>query len=345
VTDLAATLAQRIRAHGPISVAEYMAAAAAQYYGRRDPFGVGGDFVTAPEVSQMFGELLGLWCVAAWQAMGAPARFVLAELGPGRGTLMADALRAARAAPHFLGGAELHLVETSPVLRRRQEAALADHRPHWHGRLEDIPSGPMLLVANEFFDAMPVRQFVRGATGWQERYVGLRDDRLALVLDDAVSEALPAAPPGSVREVSPAALAAATAIGHRVAQEDGAALLIDFGYGASACGDTLQAVRGHRRCHILSDPGEADLSAHVDFAAIAARASGAGARVEGPLEQGAFLRALGIEARAERLMAAAPARAATVAAGLRRLTAPGAMGSLFKVLAIAHPRLRLPAFP
>jgi NADH dehydrogenase [ubiquinone] 1 alpha subcomplex assembly factor 7 len=344
VTDLAHTLAQRIREHGPISVADYMAAASAHYYGRRDPFGVRGDFVTAPEVSQMFGELLGLWCVAVWEAIGAPARFILAELGPGRGTLMRDALRAARGVPQFLTAAELHLVETSPIMRRRQGAALLDHRPQWHSRPEDLPAGPMLLIANEFFDVLPVRQFVRGVKGWQERHVGLSDDRFAFMLDEAVCEWLPAAPEGSVREVSPAALAYADWLGRRVVEQEGAALLIDYGYNTHACGDTLQAVRAHRRHPVLSDPGEADLTAHVDFAAIADAASNAGARIHGPLEQGAFLRALGIDMRAERLMAAAPSHAATVAAGLRRLTAPDAMGSLFKALAIAHPRLQLPAF-
>ncbi len=345
MTDLAHMLAQRIREHGPISVADYMAAAAAYYYGHRDPFGVRGDFITAPEVSQMFGELLGLWCVAAWQAMGAPSRFILAELGPGRGTLMRDALRAARTVPQFLTAAELHLVETSAIMRQHQGVALADHRAHWHGRVEDIPPGAMLLIANEFFDALPVRQFVRGVKGWQERQVGLRHDGFAFVLDEAVREGLSIAPQGSVREVSPAALAHADWLGRRVAQQDGAALLIDYGYSTSACGDTLQAVRAHRRHHILRDPGEADLTAHVDFAAIADAASAAGAHIHGPLEQGAFLAALGIDVRAERLMAASPSHATTVAAGLRRLTDPDAMGSLFKALAIAHPRLLMPAFP
>jgi NADH dehydrogenase [ubiquinone] 1 alpha subcomplex assembly factor 7 len=344
VTALAHLLAQRIREHGPISVADYMAAAAAHYYGRRDPFGVRGDFVTAPEVSQMFGELLGLWCVAVWRAIGAPAHFILAELGPGRGTLMCDALRAARTVPQFLTAAELHLVETSPAMRQCQGAALADHRPHWHGHADEIPEGPMLLIANEFFDALPVRQFVRGVKGWQERRVGLRHDRFAFVLDEAVCASLPAAPEGSVREVSPAALAYADWLGRRLVQHDGAALLIDYGYSASACGDTLQAVRGHRRHPVLCEPGEADLTAHVDFAAIADAASTTGARIHGPLEQGAFLRALGIDLRAERLMAASPSHAASVVAGLRRLTAADAMGSLFKVLAIGHPRLLLPAF-
>jgi NADH dehydrogenase [ubiquinone] 1 alpha subcomplex assembly factor 7 len=345
VTDLAHMLAQRIRDHGPISVADYMAATAAHYYGRRDPFGVRGDFITAPEVSQMFGELLGLWCVATWQAMATPPRFILAELGPGRGTLMRDALRAARTVPQFLTAAELHLVETSAIMRQHQGATLAGHRAHWHGRVEDIPPGPMLLIANEFFDALPVRQFVCGVKGWQERQVGLHDDHFTFVLGEAICEGLATAAEGSVREVSPAALAYADWLGRRVAQQDGAALLIDYGYSTSACGDTLQAVRAHRRHHILCDPGEADLTAHVDFAAIAAAASTAGARIHGPLEQGTFLRALGIDLRAERLMAASPSHAATVAANLRRLTAPDAMGSLFKALAIAHPRLLLPVFP
>ncbi len=318
-----------------------MAAAMAHYYQSGDPFGAEGDFVTAPEVSQMFGELIGLWCVDTWRAMGAPPRFILVELGPGRGTLMRDALRAARLAPDFLGAAELHLVETSPVLRARQADMLADHRPSWHALVEDVPDGPMLLVANEFFDALPVRQFVLSDKGWEERRVAIRDDCFAFVVGPPVFD-MPWPPSvlGAIREISPEALAYATWLGRRLGQQGGAALLIDYGYRDSACGDTLQALKAHHRRDVLHEPGEADITAHVDFAALAQAASGAGARVYGPVEQGFFLRALGIEKRATRLMEASPAHAAMVAAGLRRLTDPDAMGSLFKAMAIADPALR-----
>jgi NADH dehydrogenase [ubiquinone] 1 alpha subcomplex assembly factor 7 len=341
VNDLARELARRIRDGGSISVADYMASSSRRYYATRDPFGASGDFVTAPEVSQMFGELIGLWCAATWREMGAPPRVILAELGPGRGTLLRDALRAARLVPEFLAATELHLVETSDALRDRQRDTLAEYRAVWHDSTAELPDGPAVVIANEFFDALPLRQFVRGADGWHERRVALADDGFAFVLDAAPSDmdgAVPAAA-GAVREVSAAALALAEWLGRRVARQGGAALLIDYGYTASACGDTLQALKAHRRHDVLCDPGEADLTAHVDFAAIAAAASAAGARLHGPLEQGMFLRALGIEARAARLMEASPQQAVTVAAGLRRLTDREAMGGQFKVLAIADPRL------
>lgn len=340
MTALAELLSRRIRTEGPISVADYMQAATAHYYQSRDPFGAQGDFVTAPEVSQMFGELIGLWCVDTWRAMGAPTRLILAELGPGRGTLMRDALRAARLAPDFLKAAELHLVETSRVMRERQAEALADHHPFWHGRVDDLPEGPMLLVANEFFDALPVRQFVLTDKGWKERRIALHGNEFGFVADSPVFDMpWPPSALGAIREISPDALAYAAWIGRRVVQQGGAALVIDYGPMHSGDGDTLQALRGHRRADVLRDPGDSDLTAHVDFAALGQAASGAGAGVHGPVEQGLFLRALGIDRRAARLMEASPAQAAAVAAGLRRLTDPDAMGSLFKAMAIADPVL------
>jgi NADH dehydrogenase [ubiquinone] 1 alpha subcomplex assembly factor 7 len=343
VNTLAQILAQRIRDYGPISVADYMAAASDRYYATHDPFGPRGDFVTAPEVSQMFGELIGLSCAVTWRAMGAPARLMLVELGPGRGTLMRDALHAATLMPDFLAAVELHLVETSAALREAQQAALAAYGPQWHATAEELPDGPMLLIANEFFDALPVRQFVRATEGWRERLVGLSGDDFAFVLGTEAADIPAAAMPGTVREVSPAAIDLAARLGRRIAMQGGAALLIDYGYGEGT-GDTVQALRGHRRHDVLRDPGEADITAHVDFAAIAAAAASAGARIDGPTAQGDFLRRLGIEARAERLLASAsPEEAATVAAGLRRLIDPDAMGRLFKVMAIADPAL--PPFP
>jgi len=342
VNEIARRLTQRIRDHGPISVADYMKAASAHYYATRDPFGPVGDFVTAPEVSQMFGELLGLWCAETWRAMGSPAHVVLAELGPGRGTLMRDALRAARLAPGFLEAAELHLVETSRVLREKQRENLASHRPAWHDSAADLPDGALLLIANEFFDALPIQQFVRGDDGWRERRIGLAEGQFAFE-PGAPSAAFSDAPAGAVRERSPDAVALSSWLGARVARRGGAALIVDYGYVQGSRGDTMQALKSHRRHDVLRDPGEADVTAHVDFAALAQAAAAAGAKIHGPVEQGAFLHALGIGTRAAKLMEASPAQAAAIAAGLRRLTDPDAMGALFKVLAIADPALPIPA--
>ena len=357
VNALSRRLAQRIRTTGPITVADYMEAALLDprhgYYTTRDPLGAGGDFITAPEVSQIFGELVGLWCADAWEKMGRPARVILAELGPGRGTLMADALRALRLAPDFRRALSLHLVETSPVLRRAQEAALTGHSPAWHDGIADLPRGALILVANELLDALPIRQFVRGEKSWHERLVALEADgeALAFALDPAPSAAaalippaLRGAAPGSLSEVRPAALSIATSLGARLAQQGGVALFIDYGHAPSACGDTLQALHRHRRHAVLADPGEADLTAHVDFAAFAEAARGAGARAWGPVPQGAFLTALGLVERAQALIAhAAPGQIAAIESGCRRLIDPAEMGTLFKVLALAHPELPAPA--
>lgn len=350
------TLARRIRAQGPLTVAEFMAEALGNpqhgYYTTRDPLGQQGDFITAPEISQVFGELIGLWAADLWDRSGRAAPLVLAELGPGRGTLMADALRAARLVPGFLAAAQLHLVETSPALRRAQAQSLAAHEPVWHDSVASLPDGPLLVVANEFLDALPIRQLVRTAQGWAERLVGLdADDALAFVLaapQPATAALVPAAlrdaPVGSLCEVAPAAAGIADALSRRIAQTGGAALFIDYGHTVRGCGETLQAVRRHRAHPVLSDPGEADLTAHVDFAALAEAATAAGAVAWGPATQGAFLRRLGIEARAARLSAgAAPAQAAAIAAACRRLIDPGEMGTLFKVLAIAAPGQPAPA--
>jgi len=357
VNALARLLAARIRESGPLPIADYMEAALAHpehgYYRTRDPFGARGDFITAPEITQMFGELIGLWCVDVWRRMGEPESFVLAELGPGRGTLMGDALRAAKLAPDFLAGARLHLVETSPVLRMAQECTLGAHRPRWHERAEDLPDGPILVVANEFFDALPVRQFIRRETGWHERRIGLGEDGETFVftLDPTPNEV--AIPPisdsarlGAIREVAPATLALAAWLGARIARDGGAALIVDYGYYPSVCGDTLQALRDHRAHFVLDDPGDADLTAHVDFGAIADAARTGRARAWGPAPQGDFLLSLGIEERARLLAAANPVQNANIVAAYRRLIDPFAMGSLFKVLAVTHPALpALAGFP
>jgi SAM-dependent MidA family methyltransferase len=340
MTPLAVRLAARIAAVGPLSVAEFMADClmdpAQGYYATRDPFGAAGDFVTAPEISQMFGELIGLWLAQVWADRGAPSPFVLAELGPGRGTLMADALRAARVVPGFAAAARVVLVEASPALRALQAARL--HRAVWVERVEDLPPGPLFLLANEFFDALPIRQFQRGADGWRERVVGLRDGRLAFGLSAPVplpDARFAADPPGTVVETCAAAAAVMAVVAGRVRDHDGAALVIDYG-GWRSKGDTLQAVRAHRPEDPLHSPGEADLTAQVDFEALVRAAAGLAA--SGPAPQGAFLEALGIGARAARLAAGRDgAAAAAIAAARDRLTAAGQMGTVFRVLGLCRP--------
>ena len=357
MTPLAERLIATIRASGPIAVADYMAACLGDpehgYYANRPAFGAEGDFITAPEVSQMFGELIGVWCIAAWEAMGAPDRFTLVELGPGRGTLMTDLLRAAHIRPNFRLAADIHLVETSPLLRDMQARALRTVRatPAWHDRLADVPDdAPLILIANEFFDALPVHQYVRTAEGWAERMVGLDPaGKLAFgLMPIGMPRGLPDAhrhaPVDAVWESSPAREAIAAEIGERIAARGGAALVIDYGYKGPALGDTLQAVRNHAFDPPLAHPGEADITAHVDFAALAA-AAGPGAKAKPLLTQGGFLRALGLTARAERLSAGKnETKQAEIAAAVARLSAPDAMGTLFKVLCLTAPDLSLAPF-
>ena len=352
MTALAAALRARIRRDGPLSVATYMRLCLTHptlgYYRRGTRIGRAGDFITAPEVSQMFGELIGLWCAVLWRSMGRPPRVGLVELGPGRGTLLADALRAARGVPGFCDAIRLHLVEANRTLRAAQRARLARARPAWHDEFEAVPRGPLLVVANEFFDALPIRQFERVGDGWRERVVALdpASGALRFGTTGAVHPGvvgLAGAPAGAVVERAPAREALAAAVAGRVATDGGAALIVDYGHAAPGLGDTLQAVRRHRTHPVLGDPGEADLTAHVDFPALAWAARRRGARVFGPVAQGRFLQALGIEARAVRLQRRANAdQAAAIDSGLRRLTAPGGMGTLFKALALAHPALPPP---
>lgn len=345
-----------IAVEGPIPVSRYMALCLGHprygYYITRDPLGARGDFTTAPEISQMFGELVGLWAVAAWQQMGAPSPFLLVELGPGRGTLMADALRAAALVPAFGAAARVHLVETSPVLRAAQRRALADREVSWHDRIEALPDGPAFVIANEFFDALPVDQYVRTAQGWHERRVGLDDQgRLAFGLDPrpalvAAAFAPPGpAPEGAVLERMDAG--PALALSRRLAAQGGAALAIDYGH-AGGFGDTLQALARHAYADPLEAPGEADLTTHVDFGALARIAISQGVAAYGPIGQGDFLLRLGLQARAERLMAeAGPAGEDAIANAALRLagTAPGQMGTLFQVLALSAPPPGMPRLP
>ncbi|MHC8508796.1 MAG: class I SAM-dependent methyltransferase [Rhodospirillales bacterium] len=334
------------------------------YYTAREPFGRAGDFITAPEISQMFGELLGAWLAAHWRVINSPAPVHVAELGPGRGALMADALRAARAQPGFIDAASLHLIETSPRLRAQQAEAVAGalagapagagadkNRIHWARDVSQIPPGLLLLLANEFFDALPIRQFICENGAWRERRVCLNNaGELAFTWgppSPAPPAALPPAlraaamaQPGAIVEVSPAALRAVHTIAARLAVHGGAALIIDYGHARSGAGETLQAVRAHAFQHPLSRPGETDLTAHVDFQAMAETARGAGARVFGPVGQGAFLESLGISARAAALAEnATPGQRAEIESAHARLTGAGAgqMGALFKVLCLTGP--------
>jgi NADH dehydrogenase [ubiquinone] 1 alpha subcomplex assembly factor 7 len=347
LSPLARIIARAIRERGPLDLGAYMALALQHpvhgYYATRDPLGLGGDFVTAPEISQVFGELLGLALAQAWLDLGAPARARLVELGPGRGTLMADAWRATATVPGFHAAARLHLVETSPMLRRLQAERIAGAAPTWHEDLAEVPDdAPLLLVANELLDALPIRQLERRRDGWHERLVTLGPDaRLALALapdrsplDGLLMERHAAAPLGAVVELSPAREALAGAIAGRLGRHGGLALLIDYG-AARLEGPTLQAVRRHERADPLSDPGEVDICSHVDFGALARAAEAAGAGVHGPLPQGELLTRLGARQRLARLVAGQPAeRAAAIAAGVERLTDGGGMGCLFKVLAL-----------
>ena len=357
--DLAHLLAERIASEGPISVADYMAAALGHpkfgYYMGKDPFGVAGDFTTAPEISQMFGELVGLWCANAWLALGKPTPFSFAELGPGRGTLMADALQALETVPACRAAARVHLVERSPHLRARQRKALSSIEVTWHDTVDDLPMLPAIFIANEFFDALPIEQFVFQDDGWRRRLVGLASEisdsapsfEFTHAPRPASSAQLPISPPvtaeaSAIIETSPIAQQIATEIARRIRSHTGAALIVDYGYAGPAVGDTLQAVRHHDYAPVLQCPGEADLTAHVDFSALAMAARSSGSACWGPIPQGEFLRRLGIETRAGALAAgAASGQKTDIESALNRLIGDDQMGTLFKVLAIG-PRAAAP---
>ncbi len=353
MTPVETELRRRIETDGPVPVATLMQLANTHYYATRDPFGTEGDFITAPEISQIFGELIGLWCAAMWSVMGRPDPVLLVELGPGRGTLMADALRALKIAPAFRSAARVHLVETSPLLRAAQERALRDTgvEVHWHHNIGQLPKGPALVVANEFFDALPVHHYVRMAKGWHERVIGLQNDALQFGLaphktpDLMIPRRFADAPEGSIAEVSPDSLRIAGALGERIKAQGGAALIFDYGYDRPGQGETLQAMRGHAFVDALSEPGEADLTAHVDFPALAEAMRHAGAAAHGPVPQRDFLLGLGILERSAVLMRQASLeQALVVESGTARLTdaAPTGMGALFKVLAVTQRGLPAP---
>jgi SAM-dependent MidA family methyltransferase len=358
-SPLAAEVRRLIEQRGPMPLTRYMSLCLTHpehgYYMSRDPFGVSGDFTTAPEISQMFGELIGLWVASVWQSMGSPETVNFIELGPGRGTLMADALRAAKVVPAFDEAITVHLVETSPVLRDIQRLKLAQFEKlvTWHESVEDLPDEPAIIVANEFFDALPVNQAVRQADGWYERTVALNDDgelvfgmapeplaNFELTLPAAVRYA----PLGAVFEWR--SHRTAYEVARRIAR-GGAALIIDYGHMQSDVGSTFQALRNHRHDDPLGAPGSADLTAHVDFEALAHAAASMGARVHGPVEQRVFLKSIGIDKRALGLKARSPERSAEIDSALARLTAEGetGMGEMFKVLALSDSNLTsLPGF-
>lgn len=337
-------LKRRIAGTGPITVAEYMATANRHYYDTRDPFGRGGDFITSPEISQIFGELVGLCLADAWDRAGRPAGARFVELGPGRGTLAADALRAIRAARL---DPPVELVETSPVLRRAQAERLGD--PRWHADIATLPDdGPLLAVANEFFDALPARQLVATREGWHERLVAVDGGSFVTrpgppVPPGAIPARLRGAPAGTVLESSPTSAAIVRLLAQRLERQGGAALIVDYGHERTSAGETLQAVRRHAFADPWSEPGESDLTVHVDFEALAAAARQEGVRVLGPVPQGLWLERLGIAERAAALAAAAPRRRIEIESARDRLTAPEQMGSLFKVLALTAPAWPDPA--
>ncbi|WP_333828505.1 class I SAM-dependent methyltransferase [Pararhodobacter sp.] len=349
MTALAEKLKARIAATGPLTLAEYMADCLLDpqhgYYATRDPLGAGGDFTTAPEISQMFGELLGLCLAQSWLDQGAPAPFALAEPGPGRGTLMADIWRATRAVPGFHAAARVHLIEASPILRGIQRARLQGLPVTWHDSVGTLPDAPLWLVANEFFDALPIRQFQRDGALWRERVVGLRDGALVLGLTDpaprsGLAHRLADTTPGDIVETCPASAPVMAALQTRIAAHGGAALIIDYG-GWRSLGDTFQALRNHAFDDPLAHPGAADLTAHVDFEALARAAPLLTHSALMP--QGALLRQLGIDARAGIL--ARNLRGAALEshrAAHHRLTDAAEMGTLFKALALVAPGAPLP---
>ncbi|WP_028467169.1 class I SAM-dependent methyltransferase [Nisaea denitrificans] len=357
-SPLSTHLKALIEADGPLTVARYMREALLHpehgYYTTREPFGIAGDFITAPEISQVFGELIGLWCAAVWQQTGSPSEITLVEFGPGRGTLMADALRAARIVPGFRDAIEVHLVEASPRLRALQRETLSGIEVSWHDTAETLPSHPSLILGNEFFDALPIRQLIHRDGMWRERCIAWDNESDALGWSDmpAPVQLIRLVPSslapgeGDIFEICEDGRTVAEQIARHIAICGGAGLFLDYGHGESAFGDTFQALRSHQYAEELDRPGTADLTAHVDFNALLDSAASSGCTCFGTVTQGQFLSALGIEARVEALVGkASPAQVATIRSGARRLIEPTEMGTLFKAVAIAAPGVgALPGF-
>lgn len=346
MSELEAHIRSLIADDGPITVERFMELALGHpehgYYMNRDPFGASGDFTTAPEISQMFGELIGLWAAEVWATMGRPNPLRLVELGPGRGTLMSDALRAARVSPNFRAALDVTLVETSPTLAEIQhETLLTAGAPiAWVATLAEAPEGPAIFIGNEFLDALPVRQYVRNHNRWRERVVWVdRSGAIAFAPGRQPEPFIHAqGEEGDIIETCPAAHRLVYELAGRLARQGGVALFIDYGHGVTTIGETLQAVRAHRIADVLAEPGECDLTAHVDFAAMARTARAAGAAVYGPVDQGDFLREIGLETRARALSERSPDRGQEFEQARRRLMGKdgGEMGALFKVMAVAH---------
>ncbi len=353
-TPLEERLIALIKSRGPITVADYMEDALLHphdgYYTSQAPIGAKGDFTTSPEISQIFGELIGLWLVQSWIDIGSPDAFNLVELGPGRGVLMQDILRAAKLRPAFLDSAHVWLVETSGRLRHEQQRRLRDAgiATDWADAFSDVPPAPMLIIANEFFDCLPIRQFVRAETGWRERLVGLDDSGGALAFTLSDTPPLPTVDlpdpegvaAGAIHEIGEAATAMADEIARALSEQGGRALFIDYGHLHGGAGDTLQAVRRHAYWPVLASPGRADITAHVNFEALARAAFNAGAAAHGPISQAEFLARLGLPMRVERLCFGKSAEeAADIFAGAHRISSPALMGELFKALCISAPGL------
>lgn len=343
MTELGDRLARLIEESGPISVSRFMGEANAHYYATRDPLGASGDFITAPEVSQMFGELVGVWIVDLWARAGRPDAHVV-ELGPGRGTLAADALRAMRGSGF---SPPVHFVETSPLLRTLQAARVPEAQ--FHDSLATIPAdAPLFVIANEFFDALPIRQLVKTFSGWRERMVGLGPEGFTptpgnLPVDEEVPEHLRGAQNGSIIEKAPVLAKLMRELARRIAAQGGAGIIVDYGYKDYAAGDTLQALSDHAYADVFARPGEQDITAHTDFSNLVKAARGGGCAALGPVGQGEWLGALGIAARAAALGRASPGRVDEIAAAHRRLTHADEMGTLFKAMAIHHREWPRPA--
>lgn len=354
--ELLPLIQEEINAYGPISIARYMDLALSHeqhgYYRKQDPFGADGDFITSPDISQMFGEMVGLWCACVAQMMDGGKPLNLVEVGPGRGTLMVDALRAASTAPGFLENIQVSMVETSPVLRAMQKEALESFgvKATWHDDIKDVADGPLLVIGNEFFDALPVRQYVYGDGEWHERLVGLNGEKLAFVMaaeaepEGLVPEKLQAkAQAGDVFEDQAASRAVMKNIAARIAKFGGAALFFDYGHDEHALGNTFQAMKAHKFVDVLSKPGNQDLTTHVDFEQLSKVAEVEGAEVFGPVAQGIFLQQLGMGQRAETLKAkASEEQIFDVNRAYTRLVSPEQMGTLFRVMGIASTGLSVP---
>lgn len=343
MNELGKILTAKIKKSGPISLYKFMKASLGHpeygYYSRREPFGEKGDFITAPEISQMFGELIGLWAVDVWFKLGNPTKFHLIELGPGNGTLMADVLRSARIAPEFSAAAQIHLVENSPRLKARQATALASYDISWHDALPDIDGAPVILIANEFFDALPIHQYCYRESGWYERLVTTSENGFVFTLapEPTSFDQIPAGADDAIFETCPDGEEIISRISEHLFINNGAALIIDYGASDTLLGDSFQAVKGHGHANPLNDPGEADLTAHVKFATLKNIASSRDIFVQGPTSQGRFLERLGIEARHHMLSQKAnETQKKKLDAQLRRLTSTSEMGTLFKVMALSH---------